>query len=163
MSASTVSTAAASVVRLDDYRRADLVSRIELDRALSDLAQLRAEYLALVDAEGMAGQAARLDAMAIGAERYAAGLVDGYEQGCRRMDADWATLCGRTFHANAPTLAELHERRAVPAGRVRDHDRTGDEIRADACASWLAAGLSLGGANPCQSATKSAVTSAGGA
>lgn len=106
-----------AVARLDDYRPA-VDDPGEVAQLRGEVAQLRALVLAMSDAIDHAGEVWRDVARRVVDAACNESYRDGYEAGARWMEADWARLCGRTFHANAPTLAELELRRWGPGGRA---------------------------------------------
>lgn len=114
--------------------------RAQLDQMRAERDELRALVLDLSDGIDLVRVLADRDARAIGAEAYERGHRAGYERGARHL-VDTAPH----YEPNAPTLAELEMLRWGPGGREhfadpRPGDRTGDEVRADAAASWFTEG-----------------------
>jgi len=118
----------------------------EIRQLRAEVGQLRALVLA-DDSEAHAELWRRLAREAADAA-HAEGWRAGYEAGARVLADTWPALVA-TVTSDGPTISELEARRYGPGGRAasgqpRPGDRTGAQIIADARASWLAAGLSLG-------------------
>lgn len=123
-----------------DLDHADETARLraELDAMRAERDQLRACVLGMVEADERRAALAVADAQAIGAEQYASGYRDGYERGARSLDDQWAAH----WNKRIGWLSEdIETRRWGPGGRAsfadpRPGDRSGEQIIADAEASW---------------------------